>query len=338
MSKTHHKTSKRRGSGAEKRAGSDGSTKRRSAAVRDGAARPRTRRRGAGVAAPVAATSSQAVHFSHVDKVMFPEKGFTKADLLQYYAGVAHLLIPHLRDRPLTLERWPDGVGGGDGPHFWQKNSPSYYPKSIPRARLKDKTGKAVDYALVQDVESLLYLVNQGTVTFHVWPSRVGSLDRPDYVLFDLDPGGRPFGDAVRVAKEVRQVLETIGVEAFPKTSGKSGLHLLVPWTQDGNYDEARAWAMEVAGEVVRRVPDVATLERRIDARGGRLYLDVMQNARGHHVVAPYVVRGVAAATVSTPLDWAEVNARLTPAKFDLKTAPKRFEAKGDLMEALGEG
>ena len=163
-------------------------------------------------------------------------------------------------------------------------------------------------------------------------------MDRPDYVLFDLDPGRRPFADAVRVAKEVRQVLETIGVEAFPKTSGKSGLHVLVPWTQDGDYDEARAWALEAAGEVVRRLPDVATLERRIDARGGRLYLDVMQNARGHHVVAPYVVRGVAAATVSTPLDWAEVNARLTPARFDLKTAPKRFEAKGDLMEALAEG
>lgn len=284
------------------------------------------------------ASSSAPAAFSHVEKVMFPDPGYTKGDLLAYYKAVAPLLLPHLRDRPLTLERVPDGVGGGDAPHFWQKNTPAYYPKSILRARLKDKTGKEVDYAVVEDVDALLYLVNQGTITFHVWPSRVGSLDTPDYVLFDLDPGDRPFSDAVLVAKEVRRVLEAGGVEAFPKTSGKSGLHLLVPWTQDGDYDAARAWALDVAEEVVRRIPDVATLERRIDARGGRLYLDVVQNARGHHVVAPYVVRAVPGATVSTPLEWSEVNARLTPKRFDLKTALKRFEAKGDLMGALGEG
>jgi bifunctional non-homologous end joining protein LigD len=272
--------------------------------------------------------------FTHVEKVMFPEKGYTKGDLLGYYEAVADLLIPHLAGRPLTLERLPGGVGR-DAPHFWQKNTPEHYPKSIERAPLRDKTGKQVDYALVNDREALLYLVNQGTITFHVWPSRVGSLDRPDYVLFDLDPGERPFADAVRVAKEVRHALQAQGVESFPKTSGKSGIHVLVPWGQDGDYDAARAWALEVAGDVVGRVPDVATLERRIDARGGRLYLDVMQNVRGHHVVAPYVVRAVAGATVSTPLDWGELNGRLSPARFDLKTGVKRFREQGDLMEAV---
>jgi bifunctional non-homologous end joining protein LigD len=282
--------------------------------------------------------AAPAGEFTHVEKVMFPDAGYTKGELLAYYDAVAELLIPHLRGRPLTLERLPDGVGGPESPHFWQKNTPAYYPKSIPRARLTDRTGKGVDYALVEDRAALLYLVNQGAITFHVWPSRVGSLDRPDYVLFDLDPGRRPFSDAVLVAKEVRRVLESAGVESFPKTSGKSGLHVLVPWTQDGDYDAARAWALEAAEEVVRRIPDVATLERRIDARGGRLYLDVMQNARGHHAVPPYVVRAVPAATVSTPLEWGELNARLTPGRFDLKTALKRFDAKGDLMGALAEG
>jgi bifunctional non-homologous end joining protein LigD len=266
--------------------------------------------------------------------MMFPEKGYTKGDLLNYYDVVADLLIPHLRGRPLTLERLPGGVGG-DAPHFWQKNTPEHYPKWIPRATLRDRTGKDVDYARVEDRDALLYLVNQGTVTFHVWPSRVVSLDRPDYVLFDLDPGERPFADAVRVAKEVRRALEAQGVESFPKTSGKSGLHVLVPWMRDGDYDAAREWAMEVAGEVVGLVPDVATLERRIEARGGRLYLDVMQNVKGHHVVAPYVVRAVPGATVSTPLEWGEVNARLTPARFDLKSAVKRFKERGDLMRAM---
>jgi bifunctional non-homologous end joining protein LigD len=265
---------------------------------------------------------------------MFPEKGYTKGDLLHYYEAVADLLIPHLRGRPLTLERLPGRVGG-DGPHFWQKNTPSHYPKWVPRAHLRDRTGKEVEYAMVDDREALLYLVNQGTVTFHVWPSRVGSLDRPDYVLFDLDPGDRPFSDAVRVAKEVRHALQAQGVESFPKTSGKSGIHVLAPWSQDGDYEVARAWALDVASEVVARLPEVATLERRIGARGGRLYLDVMQNVRGHHVVAPYVVRAVPGATVSTPLEWREVNDRLTPGRFDLRTAVKRFKTKGELMGAM---
>jgi bifunctional non-homologous end joining protein LigD len=189
----------------------------------------------------------------------------------------------------------------------------------------------------VNDLRSLLYLVNQGTITFHVWPSRMGALDRPDYVLFDLDPGERPFSDTVLVAKEVRRALEGRGITSFPKTSGKSGIHVLAPWNGEGDYEAARAWALEVAGEVVGQLPEVATLERRIADRGGRLYLDVMQNARGHHAVPPYVVRAVPGATVSTPLDWGEVNARLTPGRFEMKGVVKRFRARGDLMaEVLG--
>jgi bifunctional non-homologous end joining protein LigD len=265
---------------------------------------------------------------------MFPEAGYTKGNLLAYYDRVADLLIPHLRDRPLTLERLPDGIGG-DAPHFWQKNTPAYYPEFIKRVRLVDRSGKAVEYALVNDRRSLLYLVNQGTITFHVFLSRVASIERPDYVLFDLDPGGRTFGDAVKVARAVREALDDEKVEAFAKTSGKTGIHVLSPWRQKGGYEEARAWALSVAQRVVAELPEVATLERRIEARGGRLYLDVMQNAKGHHVVPPYVVRAVAAATVSTPVEWREVTARLTPGWFDLKTAVKRFEAKGDLMKPL---
>jgi bifunctional non-homologous end joining protein LigD len=178
-------------------------------------------------------------------------------------------------------------------------------------------------------------MVNQGTLTFHVWLSRVKTLDRPDYVLFDLDPGDRPFADAVTVAKEVHAVLDQRKVTAYPKTSGKSGLHILAPWTREGDYTIARAWATEVAEEVVRRLPKLATMERRIADRGGRLYLDVVQNARGHHVEPPYVVRADSWAGVSTPLEWKEVNARLTPRRFDLRSALKRLKTKGDLMGEL---
>jgi bifunctional non-homologous end joining protein LigD len=298
----------------------------------------RGERKTAGNRASGPAAARNDIKFTHVDKVMFPDAGYTKADLLDYYDRVADLLIPHLRDRPLTLERLPEGVGGGDAgaPHFWQKNTPSYYPPFIKRARLVDRAGKPVEYALVNDKRSLLYLVNQGTITFHVFLSRLASIDRPDYVLFDLDPGERPFADAVKVARAVHAALDDERVASYPKTSGKSGIHLLAPWRRrDGGYDEARAWAVSVAQRVVAALPDIATLERRIDARGGRLYLDVMQNAKGHHVVPPYVVRAVPAATVSTPLEWRELTARLSPARFDLRSALKRFDTKGDLMKGL---
>jgi bifunctional non-homologous end joining protein LigD len=279
--------------------------------------------------------SADRLSFTSVDKVMFPAAGYAKGDLLDYYDRIADKLIPHLRDRPLTLERLPDGVRGDGAPHFWQKNTPSYYPEFVPRVRLVDRSGKPVEYALVNDKRSLLYLVNQGTITFHVFLSRLKSIDRPDYVLFDLDPGERTFADAVRVAKAVHDVLDDEEVPAFPKTSGKTGIHVLAPWRRRGGYDEARAWAITVAERVVEQLPDVTTLERRIKDRGGRLYLDVMQNVKGHHVVPPYVVRAVAGAAVSTPVTWREMTARLTPARFDMESALKRFEGKPDLMDGL---
>jgi bifunctional non-homologous end joining protein LigD len=281
-------------------------------------------------------TGAAELRFTHPEKIMFPRKGYTKADLLSYYNAVADKLIPHLKGRPLTLERLPDGVGDDKtAPHFWQKNTPDYYPDWIRRVPLQDLSGKTVHYALVDDLQSLLYLVNQGTITFHVWFSRVGSLDRPDFVLFDLDPGDRPFADAIKVAKAVHEALDARKVKSFPKTSGKSGLHILAPWKQKGDYSAARDWAMQIAREVVQRLPQIATLERSIKARGGRLYLDVMQNSKGHHAVPPYVVRAVPDATVSTPLEWKELTARLTPARFDLQSAQKRFKGKKDLMAPL---
>jgi bifunctional non-homologous end joining protein LigD len=265
------------------------------------------------------------IQFSHLEKVMFPAKGYTKGDLLTYYAKVAPKLLPHLRDRPITLERLPDGVGNDKAPRFWQKNTPSYYPDWIPRINLPNPDGKPVHYALVNDLDTLMYLVNQGAITFHVWFSRTADLDRPDFVLFDLDPSEATFKEAVIVAKRLREVLDEEKVKSFPKTSGKTGLHVLVPWTDDGGYDEARGWAVDVAQRVVRDLPEIATMERSKDKRKGRLYLDVMQNVEGRHAVPPYVVRATAGATVSTPLSWDEVNGRLDPKKFDLTSAIARF-------------
>lgn len=276
------------------------------------------------------------VELTHPDKLLFPEAGLTKRDVFAYYQKIADRLIPYLKDRPITLERLPDGLTGDGAPHFWQKNTPESYPDWIARVALPTERGKTVHYALVNDTPTLLYLVNQGTLTFHVWASRVQNLDHPDFVLFDLDPGKAAFADVVEVAKALRTTLEGDGIETFVKTSGKSGLHVLTPWSGDGGYDEARAWALSVGERVAGGMPEEATVEIRKAKRGQRVYIDVMQNARGHHAVPPYVLRAVPAATISTPLDWTEVTPALDPSAFTPKTIFRRLSRrKSDPMADL---
>jgi len=273
---------------------------------------------------PHASGHSHHLTFTHTDKLYFPDAGITKADVLQFYRRIAPRLLPYLHDRPITLERFPDGIGGA-ALRFWQKSTPAYYPSWIPRAELPTEDGKIVPYALVNDLDTLLYLVNQGALTFHIWFSRIGSLDRPDFVVFDLDPGQASLADAVAVARELHRNLAKSGREAFIKSSGKTGLHVLVPWTDAGDYDAARAWAEDVARQVAAVLPEQATLERFKAARGRRVYLDVVQNARGHHAVPPYVLRPVPGAPVSTPLSWQEVRPTLTPGAFNLRNIFKRL-------------
>jgi bifunctional non-homologous end joining protein LigD len=261
---------------------------------------------------------------THPERLMFPEAGITKGDLFAYYAQVAPLLLPHLRDRPMTLERLPEGLSGKHAPHFWQKNTPATYPAWIPRAPMKTEDGRMVKYLLVNDQRALLYLVNQGTITFHPWFSTADAPDRPCEVLFDIDPHQSTFANAVTIARALGKVLEDDGVSATVKTSGKSGLHVTVPWTGKGGFDEARAWAWGVAETVVKDLPKIATMERTIAKRGRRVYLDVEQNARGKHGVPPWVVRVTPLATVSMPLEWDELTSRLNPKKFTLSAALKR--------------
>jgi bifunctional non-homologous end joining protein LigD len=182
-----------------------------------------------------------------------------------------------------------------------------------------------VHYALVDDPATLLYLVNQGALTFHTWLSRREDLDRPDVVLFDLDPGRASFAAVVDLAKRLHKVLDGDGVEAFVKTSGKSGLHILTAWERPGGFEEARAWAGEVAARLAGSAADLATTEIRKAKRGDRVYIDILQNARGHHVVPPYVLRAVPGLPASTPLAWRELTSRLDPARFDRTTLPARL-------------
>jgi len=275
------------------------------------------------------------IAWTNVEKVMFPEKGYTKGDVLEFYLKMSEWLLTYLMDRPITVERLPDGVKDG-GPKFWQKNTPEYYPQWIQRVDLPEQGGRRVQYALINDAQALMYFVNQGALTFHTYFSRVGNLERPDFVLFDLDPSGAKFSQVIQVAKELKKALDEEKVEAFVKTSGKSGLHVVTPCPGAcRGYVEARAWAASVAGKPVRENREIATVERSKSGRHGRVYVDVEQNALGKHAVPPYVLRAVAEATVSVPLEWKELNSRLDPAHFDLKTALQRVKQKGDLWKDL---
>jgi bifunctional non-homologous end joining protein LigD len=273
---------------------------------------------------------------THPDKVMYPDLEITKGDVFAFYQRVAPYLLPYLRNRPATLERLPEGLGESQAPHFWQKNTPAYYPDWIPRIELSAESGKHVHYVLVNDLATLLYLVNQGTLTFHVWLSQIAHLDRPDFVLFDLDPGQARFADAVAVAQELHRILTAERRRCFVKTSGKSGLHVFTPWKQAGDHDAARAWALGIAERVAEAMSNQATVERSKSKRGRRVYVDVMQNAKGHHVVPPYVLRPVPGAPVSTPLAWRELTPDLDPAAFNLKTLFRRLaKQKSDPMAGL---
>jgi bifunctional non-homologous end joining protein LigD len=288
---------------------------------------------------PASRSSSKAVHFTNLDKIMFPDAGITKGDVIEFYRRIAPRLLPYLRDRPVTLERFPHGIDGGKAPHFWQKNTPAHYPSWLARIELKTEESKPVQYALVNDRPTLLYLANQDALTLHVGFSRVQNLEQPDFVLFDLDPGQASFETAVTVAKRLRTILNGRGTEAFVKTSGKTGLHVLVRWEEAGGYPEARAWALGIAEEVVRSLPEQSTTERLKAKRGSRVYLDVMQNALGHHAVPAYVLRAVPGAPVSTPLDWEEVTSDLDPKAFNLKTIFRRLaRQKRDPMAGLLRG
>jgi bifunctional non-homologous end joining protein LigD len=203
--------------------------------------------------------------------------------------------------------------------------------------KLPTEKGTKVDYALVNDLRTLLYLVNQNAITFHTWFSRVKKPDVPDFVLFDIDPHQSTFANAVKVAKALHEILDDEGFENFVKTSGKSGLHVLIPWNaKRGDFEKARGYAETIANRVAGELPKIATTQRSISARGARVYVDAMQNTKGKHAVPPYVLRATETATASMPLKWSELTPKLSPKQFDLKTAMKRIaRMKSDPLKVL---
>jgi bifunctional non-homologous end joining protein LigD len=276
------------------------------------------------------ATERQVVTISHPRKIFWPEDGYTKGDLIAYYESVAPWLLPYLRDRPVVLTRYPDGITGKS---FFQKDAPAFTPPWVRVARIRaEEAERDINYLVVDDVETLRWVINLGTIPLHVWASRIPTLERPDWLVLDLDPKGAPFAHVVTVAVALRRILERLELPSYVKTSGQTGLHVFVPMGAAYPYEQARAFARLLATLGVEAEPGVATIARPLRARGGKVYIDWGQNGRGQTVVAPFSVRPLPGAPVSCPLAWAEVTVRLDPGRFTIKTAPARLQRAGDPM------
>jgi bifunctional non-homologous end joining protein LigD len=240
---------------------------------------------------------------------------------------VAPLLLPVLADRPISVQQWPAGI---QAPGFF-KHELSGKPDWVPTLRVKH-LNRTIDHVNVKSPEALLWLANQSALTLHMWSSHAPALEEPDWVLFDLDPGKGTWEDLITVATAMRKKLESLGLESFPKTSGKRGLHVFVPLRRGYTHEQATQFAYSVANQVAAQLGDIATTERAINKRYGRLYIDAGQNGRGKTVVAPYTLRAVESASFSAPLKWSEVTRRLDPSRFNIKTLRKRLDAVGDLF------
>ena len=268
------------------------------------------------------------LQLSNLDKVFWPDDGYSKGDLLRYYDQIWPLLAPYLEDRPLVLTRYPDGITGKS---FFQKNAPDFIPEWILTHRIED-----TDYFICNDRDTLLYIINLGCIPLHVWSARRTSLERPDWAILDLDPKGAPFSYVVAVAKQIHALLAPLHVPHFVKTSGQEGLHVLLPLGRHLTHDEAKTLAELLARIVAAELPDIATVARPLGERGGKVYVDFLQNGFGKTIAAPFSVRPRPGAPVSTPLDWREVGGRLDPSRFTIKTVTRRFAKRGDpLLEVL---
>ena len=265
---------------------------------------------------------------SNPKKIYWPEERYTKGDMIEYYRAVSPWMLPYLKDRPIVLTRFPDGI---DGKSFYQKDAPEFAPSWMRTVPIwSEDTQRDIRYFVCDDVESLLYVANMGSIPMHMWASRVDTLEQPDWCVIDLDPKDAPFSDVIRTALVLHELCEAIGLPHYVKTTGKTGLHILVPLPPRCTYAQSRTIGELLARVVLRELDSIATITRHVTKRGAKVYFDYLQNRHGQTIVAPYSVRPLPGATVSMPLLWDEVNASLDPKLFTITNAIARMERLGD--------
>jgi len=268
------------------------------------------------------------VKFSNLDKVFWPDDKYTKGDLVEYYRAISPWLLPYLKDRPVVLTRYPDGI---TGKWFFQKDAPPFAPEWLRTERMwSEDTKRDIDYFVCDDEASLLYLANLGTIPLHVWGSRVATLELPDWCILDLDPKEAPFRHVVTVARAIHKLCDDIELPSFIKTSGSTGLHVLLPLGRQCTYEQARSLGGLLARVVAAQLPEIATVTRQVGKRGARVYLDWIQNGHGRLLVAPFSVRPLPGAPVSMPLRWSDVTPKLDIRKFTIANAPARMKKLKD--------
>jgi bifunctional non-homologous end joining protein LigD len=266
------------------------------------------------------------VRVTHPDKVLFPADGITKGDLVDYYVRVGEVMIPHVRDRPLTQNRWPDGLSGED---FWHKQIPKYFPEWIERVEVETNKGPQ-QHVLANEPASLAYLANQNCITPHTWMSRRDRLNEPDLIVFDLDPATeRDFGAVRAAARLLREILADLGLVPFVKTTGSKGLHVTVPIRPERNFESVHGFAATLAGVLVAEDPGHLTTEFYKRKRAGRIFVDIHRNAYGQTAAPPYAVRARPGAPVATPIEWDELG-RVTPSRFTIQNLNRRLKQRGD--------
>lgn len=279
-------------------------------------------------------SSSEDLPLSNLNKIFWPKEKITKGDLIEYYKKIAPWMLPYLKDRPESLRRFPDGI---NGICFFQKNVKNH--PDFLETQIIQHESKKVEYALIQDERSLLFLVNLGCIEIHPFFSRTQTLQNPDFIVFDLDPKDAPFSDVIQIAQKLHRLLDSLKISSYCKTSGRRGLHVAIALGAKYSYEEAASFAELIALKLHEQTSDISTLERSIAKRKGKVYIDFHQNNFGQTIVAPYSVRAYPGASVSAPLKWSEVRKGLDPQKFTLKTMLRRVKKMGDLyLPILGKG
>lgn len=270
------------------------------------------------------------IKVSSLGKIFFPRDRITKGDVMRYYASVEDAILPVMRDRPLVLKRYPDGI---DGQSFYQQKAPDRVPPGVRAETIRNEQGEQQRRIIGGDLETLLYTVQLGAISVDPWHSRVPRLEEADFTILDLDPGPKAaFSRVVEVATLVQEELQALKLTAVVKTSGASGMHIVIPLEPPVSDETAVLAAQLIATRVATRAPTIATIERAVAARpAGAVYVDYLQNIRAKTVAAAYSVRAKPGATVSTPLEWKEVDKRLDPRDFTIETVPARLKRRGDI-------
>lgn len=262
------------------------------------------------------------------EKIFWPQQGYTKGDLLDYYKTISHYLLPFLKDRPEVMHRFPNGI---ESESFFQKQAPTPLPEWMKTIEIQH-TDKKVNYLLIQDLKSLLYVVNLGCIELHPFNSRYKKVGYPDFIVLDLDPEAIAFKHVVEVAQAAHEFLDEINIPNYCKTSGKRGLHIYIPMGSKYNFDQAEKFAKLLATLIHHKVPKITSLERMPKNRQGKVYIDYLQNNPSKTIVAPYSVRPIPQAPVATPLKWEEVKSGLDPLDFTIKNIPQRLDKLGDIF------